>query len=150
VNISDKLHAKHTFSADTIARNPALFGRSIEGTGLGLPEPEKPRLKQKRSKVSELEKDFEGYLRVAILNTTSVYAQFPLRIGNGSNYYLDFLTVEAQNPSRISIIGYEVKGPYARSTGIVKLKAAASLYPWIKFYMVTRENEIWKYEAVLP
>jgi len=44
---------------------------------------------------------------------------------------------------------YEVKG-FMRDDAAVKLKVAASLYPWIKFHLVTRKKGEWIIQEVLP
>lgn len=40
---------------------------------------------------------------------------------------------------------HEVKGGYIREDSILKLKMAAELFPWFKFYLVQRERGEWKY-----
>lgn len=74
-----------------------------------------------------------------------------LPLANGLRYKLDFLTsrddIDPADPYVIE--GFEVKG-FARSTGIAKLKMAATLYPWIKFYLVYKRDGAWQTEDVKP
>lgn len=113
---------------------------------------EKPRIKQKQRKVSLLEERWGKELRVKHPGAT-IYEQFPLPIGNGSNYYVDYLIVRGGRGTDrpLEMFGDEVKGPYARSTGIVKLKAAATRFPWIKFSLVSEiKGRGWSVQEVLP
>ena len=74
-----------------------------------------------------------------------IYTQaITLRIANGCRYTVDFITV-----NEFAISAYEVKG-FFRDDANVKLKVAASLYPWIKFHLVTRKKGEWRIEPVLP
>jgi hypothetical protein len=77
-----------------------------------------------------------------------IYREVSLPLANGLRYKVDFLCVDTMG----AVYGYEVKG-FARSTGIAKLKMAATLYPWIKFVLVSkrtkREGGGWNKEEVL-
>ena len=42
---------------------------------------------------------------------------------------------------------YEVKGPFRRKDSIVKLRVAASLYPF-RFFLVTRSGDEWVEQEV--
>lgn len=137
-------------ASDSVRRlNPGLFGQPIAAPV--QTEVPKKRLRQRTDKRSELEIRFGQHLGSLHPNST-IHEQFPLRIGNGSNYYLDFLVVAHDHPAEgFYFFGYEVKGPYARSTGIVKLKAAAALHKWINFELVSESSRgAWDFERVLP
>lgn len=108
----------------------------------------KKRLRQRTDKRSALEDRFGAYLKANAAGS-AVYDQFPLRIGSGCNYYLDFLRVDDLILA-YRCFGYEVKGSYARTAGIVKLKAAATRYPWIEFSLVSWINGQWVFERVRP
>src|SRR5437879_5999667 len=110
-------------SADTRKRNPGLV---MGHAAMHANEPEKKRLRQPVRKVSRLEESFEVYLK-SVNPADRVYAQFPLSLGAGCNYYLDFFSYKFREETGNLFFGYEVKGPHARSTGIVKLKVAARM-----------------------
>lgn len=78
----------------------------------------------------------------------SIYREISLPLANGVRYKPDFIvgSIEFDRP-----IGYEVKGQ-RRAAGIAKLKVAATLYPWISFYIVTREKPggAWQCDRVHP
>ncbi len=80
-----------------------------------------------------------------------VYREVSLPLANGVRYKVDFLCASAD--STLTVSAFEVKG-HARSTGIVKLKIAARLFPWIQFHLVTKRKKAhsggWDVECVLP
>lgn len=81
-----------------------------------------------------------------------LHREVALPLANGVKYKLDWLRV-IRTDNGCDCIGFEVKG-VARSTGIVKIKVAASLYPWISFRLVTKRRKKdgggWAEEEVLP
>lgn len=108
------------------------------------------RTRQRADKRSELEIKFGEYLRNRWPNAR-IYEQFPIRIGNGCNYYVDYVVVCQHEQHRyVTVHAYEVKGPFSRANGITKLKAAASLCPWIKFQMASDGLHKWELEDILP
>jgi hypothetical protein len=109
------------------------------------------RTKQRTKKTSALEERWGVKLRETFPHART-YEQFPLSIGNGCNYYVDFLAVFGgrDRNERLDVRGYEVKGPYSRTAGIVKLKAAATRFPWIRFFLVSLVNGKWREEEVFP
>lgn len=76
-----------------------------------------------------------------------IYPQaITLKLGNGVRYRPDFIVVEEvtvpglPEPVR-HITAYETKGGWVTSTGKLKVKLAPERYPWITFYVVTRNRE---------
>lgn len=106
----------------------------------------KRRIRQNSSGMNKTEQAFFEYLQHNIGRTFSVMAQcVTLRLANGVRYCPDFI-VKGDNFAH----AYEVKG-FMRDDAAVKLKVAASLYPWIKFHLVTkRKCGGWDILEVLP
>lgn len=131
--------------------------RSPRAIGFGLPAvaetaSSERRTRQRQKKTSLLEERWGRVLAERNPGAT-IYDQFPLRIGNGSNYYVDYVVITGgrHRGEPLVITAWEVKGPYSRSTGIVKLKAAATRYPWIQFQLVSESaNRGWKSEEIFP
>jgi hypothetical protein len=117
------------------------------------------RIRQSSKGPNKTEAAFAAFLRAELtrLRPGSVVLEqaITLRIANGSRFTPDIVTV---SPAGITseqgseVAAYEVKG-FARDDAIVKLKVAASLYPWIQFVLVTagdRTRTIWNMEEVRP
>lgn len=123
---------------------------------LGMPSPVstaavaagEKRVKQKAHKRSALEDRWATQLAMRHPRV-QIHEQFPLRIGNNCNYYVDFLFALGTRGA-LEVHAHEVKGPYSRFAGIVKLKAAASLYPWIRFQLVSFKDGRWIEEEIFP
>ncbi len=86
--------------------------------------------------------------------SASIHREVSLPLCNGARYKVDFLVgsaVAPDSPGPTRPQAYEVKGQ-KRSTGILKLKVAASLYPWIVFHIVTRPRKggAWQIDQVYP
>ena len=111
-------------------------------------EPQQKRIRQSGRAPSKLELAFAEYLAEAYPRA-KIYAQaVTLKIANGCRYCPDFFV--AGGPS-YDVEAYEVKGPHAWDDSIVKLKVAASAYPWITFRLVSRDKRgAWRIEGVLP
>lgn len=138
------------FSLDSI-KDPALRDRLAASSSTVAPTPSK-RLRQKSGDgMNNWEREWLGVLRARPGHRTD-HREVSLPLANGLRYKLDFLTFRDLPDSGVPIKwleGFEVKG-FARSTGIAKLKMAATLYPWIKFYLVYKKNGVWQTEAVQP
>lgn len=102
------------------------------------------RIRQNSTGLNKTEISFFEYLENTSPLPTKVYAQaITLRIANGCRYTPDFFTIGQ------GIKAYEVKG-FMRDDAAVKLKVTASLFPWIKFHLVTRKGGTWQIHEVLP
>ena len=104
-------------------------------------------VRQPKRKISDLERRWGEKLHQAYPNA-QIYPQFPLSLGTGCNYYVDFLIV-TRTSMAWTIRADEVKG-WRRETGLAKLKIAARIYPWIRFYLVTRGPAGWIERLVEP
>ena len=123
-----------------------------------VPTPAKPKAirqhqgdgmnKWERAFLADLRSRYSGSL-------VSIHREVSLPIGNGVRYKVDFVVaMKLSEDGGASIVrAFEVKGQF-RSTGIVKLKVAASTYPWIQFYLVTKQKKKdgggWDVEEVRP
>lgn len=110
------------------------------------PLKQKGRLRQNASGLNKLEQSFKEYLGVNLGPLVPILDQcITLKIANGCRYTPDFIA-----RGQMGRLGaYEVKG-FMRDDAAVKLKVAASLYPWIKFHLVSRKKGAWLIQEILP
>lgn len=139
-----------TVSDATRRLNPQLFATTEQVRGIIKATVEKARIRQhKGDGMNRWERE---YLAVLDVQWSHIHREVSLPLANGLRYKVDFLCVSTKQPA-LEVVGYEVKGR-ARSTGIAKLKMAASLYPWIVFFLVTKRRKKdgggWTEERVLP
>jgi hypothetical protein len=75
----------------------------------------------------------------------AIYAQsISLRLGDDCRYLPDLVTITPALDGAFSMTCYETKAPHAfRKAGIVKIKAAARQYPFIRFVLVMRDKGNW-------
>ena len=114
-------------------------------------------LRQSAGGLNKLEQAFLGHLPADSIHSTVLTQAITLKIANGCRYTPDFvLTGGAPNDPLTPpcwwgtlLRAYEVKG-FMRDDAAVKLKVAASLYPWIAFHLVTRKKGVWQITPVLP
>jgi hypothetical protein len=123
--------------------------------------PVKKRLRQNATGLNKTEAAFLATLKAGGIAEASDGTDvlppqsITLRIGNGVRYTPDFFTVghepiEDAAGNAQTLRAYEVKG-FMRDDAAVKLKVAASLYPWIKFHLVSkRKGGGWDVQEVLP
>lgn len=116
-----------------------------------VPAPAKRRLRQRSTpKLNKTEAAFELWLQQGNGGSTIHSQSVTLGLGNGVRYTPDFVVALA--PGLVGegreIMAYEVKG-FMRDDAAVKVKVAASLYPWIQFYLVTKaKGGGWQMEEV--
>lgn len=110
----------------------------------------KPRLRQNSKGLNKTEAAFLAWLTVqssSQAHRTILEQAITLRLGNGVRYTPDFF-----RPSPDAVF-YEVKG-FMRDDAAVKIKVAATLFPWWRFYLVTkrtkRQGGGWQIDRVLP
>jgi hypothetical protein len=116
-------------------------------------KPMKNRIRQNSAGLNKTEAAFEQWLKDH--TTAPILSQkVTLSIANGCRYTVDFVVVHEHASSLVSnsfveLHAYEVKG-FMRDDAAVKLKVAASLYPWIKFHLVSkRKGGGWDVQEVL-
>ena len=116
-------------------------------------------IRQKRKgQASKLQLAFQEWMEAKFVPYPDYYKVMgeviTLRLGNGVTYRPDAWTAERMGKlkSAVRLVAWEVKGPHFWAAAKVKLKVAATMYPWIQFNLVTRpqRNGEWKIERVEP
>lgn len=103
------------------------------------------RIRQSRDKMNALELEWFGICKSTYPEDCQILAQaIRFRLGNGIWYKPDVVAFGKR------VYAYEVKGPHAFRGGFENLKVAASLYPWIEWTLVWKENGQWQEQEVLP
>lgn len=143
-----------TMSASVKRMNAHLLGPAPAPRAGGTPaststSPDPKRIRQRAGDgMNAWEREYRAAL-LADFPGSSIHREVALPLANGLSYKVDFLV---GRPERAPL-GYEVKG-LARAAGIAKLKMAATVYPWIQFYLVTKKRKRdgggWAVERVLP
>lgn len=115
------------------------------------PKPKKKRIRQSvKPLLNRLEAEFLRKLEKTLPSAiTKLYSQsVRLRLANGLTYTPDFFVFHRHG----SPWAYEVKGKHAWDDAIVKIKCAATTYPYITFYMVWKDKQSgqWQEQHVLP
>jgi hypothetical protein len=109
----------------------------------------KARLRQDTKGPNRTEAAFDAYLRADDEQDHIKREGITLRIGNGVRYTPDFTS---QNLEGMTCF-WEVKG-FMREDAAIKVKVAASLFPFFIFYLVTKRTKKqgggWSIEQVLP
>lgn len=145
--------------------NPHLFGTTEQVQGVIRATVEahcaaKKRIRQKDGDgLNKTERAFLAYLRATYPGDTHYSQAFSLRLGNGANYRPDFISVRIAIPESaaerivVRVRAWETKG-FKREASAVRIKVAASLYPWIDFNLVTkqrkREGAGWSIQKIHP
>jgi hypothetical protein len=115
------------------------------------PMKNKGGIRQNSAGLNKTEQAFKDYIETC---HNRVLAQaVTLKLANGVRYTVDFFcpckrTMD-DGDEVTDCYAYEVKG-FMRDDAAVKLKVAASLYPWIKFHLVTRKKGQWQIQEVRP
>lgn len=105
----------------------------------------KRRMRQSAAPLNKTETAFREFLAQRFAGYSVLSQSVTLKLANGCRYTPDFIVPAGLLPMH----AYEVKG-FMRDDAGVKLKVAASLYPWIKFHLVTRlRNGAWDVQEVL-
>lgn len=114
------------------------------------PAPVRNRLRQNTGpKMNKTEEAFFEYLKATMPDCDYThYAQsITLLIANGCRYTPDFISVSKLTGEWLA---HETKG-FMRDDAGVKIKVAASVYPAIKFRLVTkRKGGQWDIQEILP
>lgn len=117
-----------------VARNAHLLGQAPAAPRAKVEAP-KDRLRQDGAGMNKTEAAFFEHLRETRAGAY-IHREPSLPIANGCRYKVDFL-VATITGAALCVEAYEVKG-FMREDAAVKLKVAASVYPWISFFLVTR------------
>ena len=99
------------------------------------------RIRQNSAGLNKTEQAFYDYLKAredpGVLRTVLPPQSVTLRIANGCRYTPDFVVAYHHNTMASELVAYEVKG-FLRDDAAVKLKVAATAFPWITFHLVTK------------
>ena len=104
------------------------------------------RIRQNSAGLNKTEQAFYDYLKTrgepGVLRTVLPPQSITLRIANGCRYTPDFVVVyhvqsDDSNGYAQELVAYEVKG-FLRDDAAVKLKVAATAFPWISFHLVAK------------
>ena len=119
----------------------------------GILKPMWNPIRQRRGGASKLQRDFLSEMQ-SVNQSRNVWIlddAITLKLANGVTYRPDVWKIVWGDPAVPMILAYEVKGPHFWAAAKVKLKVAASAYPWIEFHLVTRpvRGRDWKIERVL-
>jgi len=100
------------------------------------------RIRQNSAGLNKTEQAFFDYLKTrsdpGVLRTVLPPQSITLRIANGCRYTPDFVVAyHGALPEPVELVAYEVKG-FMRDDAAVKIKVAATAFPWITFHLVTK------------
>lgn len=132
-----------TFPSKLLAKNPAWAKAIAEQTPIATAERRRP------SDVPEMnatERRYADRLRTLVDAGEVLWFAFNevrLRVGVGAYYKPDFFVQYADG--RIEC--HETKG-FEREAAMVRIKAAANLFPRIAFVLVKRQGGQWAYEQI--
>jgi len=124
---------------------------------LDIPEPAAkpakkagPRIRQNSDGLNKTEQAFFDYLKSAFPHRFVNAQALTLKIGNGCRYTPDFSVASFHDGEPGDVQCYEVKG-HMRDDAAVKIKVAASAFPWITFFLVSRAKQGggWEFQKVL-
>lgn len=110
------------------------------------PNPTKNRIRQNSAGLNKTEQAWLNEISLRWPNFQILSQAVTLKLGNGVRYTPDFMVKFGIHGE---LFAWEVKG-FLRDDANVKLKVAASLYPWIKFHLVTRKKGEWIIQEILP
>lgn len=134
--------------------NPQLFPAAI----MTNPEPQagaKKRIRQHQGDgMNKTERAFLEFLKDEFPMGRHYPQTFSVRIANGASYRPDFISVfPTAGAKGVQLSAWETKG-FMREAAAVRIKLAASLFPWITFHLVTKQKLKdgggWSIEEVLP
>jgi hypothetical protein len=130
------------------ARYQQQASRQLEGKPAAIPavvSTGKKRLRQSSTGLNKTEAAYLEHLRGGYPGGQIYTQAITLKIGNGVRYTPDFVIID-----KPSVTACEVKG-FMRDDAAVKVKVAASLYPWITFFLVSkRKGGGWDIQEILP
>jgi hypothetical protein len=99
----------------------------------------------KTRRMTHLEVAFGEHLRFIVGPVWQGYEAITLKLAHDTRYTPDFFAIMPDGELRC----YEVKGAFAREDSIIKLRVAASMFPF-KFILVRREGDRWIEREVSP
>lgn len=108
--------------------------------------PAKKRLRQKSGGLNKTEAAFLEYLKRTYPHNEVFAQKVTLLIANGVRFTPDFIMPSLETGQ---VFAFETKG-FMRDDAAVKIKVAASVYPWIKFFLVSKaKGGTWSIQEIL-
>jgi hypothetical protein len=101
------------------------------------------RIRQNSAGLNKTEQAFYDYLKTredpGVPRTVLPPQSVTLRIANGCRYTPDFVVAyhHSTDIPSVDLVAYEVKG-FMRDDAAVKIKVAATAFPWITFHLVAK------------
>jgi hypothetical protein len=133
--------------------NPSVFepvvAQKCPQDASEAPKPSKRIRQSTKPLLNKLEEEFLEHLQTIWLTSRIQSQSIRFKLGNGIWYKPDFVVPMVGHTCE-ALVAYEVKGPHAFRGGFENLKVAASLYPWIKWILVWKEDGEWREQEVLP
>lgn len=121
-------------------------GAACGSTANGMTPKPGTRVRQsKKPLMNKLETEWSQWLKETFPSNPIVPQAIRFRLGNGNWYKTDFVMFSPD-----CVVAYEVKGKHAFRGGFENLKVAASLYPWIKWCLVWKQDGQWMEQEILP
>lgn len=130
-------------------------GLDLAGYLVAEAKTDEKRIRQKNGDgMNKTERAFFVHLKATFPDAAHFPQRLSLRLANGASYRPDFISVFTLSPDTesdsIRLTAWETKG-FMREAAAVRIKVAASLYPWIAFCLVTKKKGGgWKVERILP
>lgn len=152
MQLSD-LNPKYLAQAEAQLRpSAAKLATAVTVPELQPAAPAKARLRQRtKPLLNRLETAFLARLEHQYQHGATILSQsVTLKIANGCRYTVDFMVITRREDYGIGIEAWEVKGPKSWEDGMIKLKVAAALYPWITFNLASGNAGTWRIQQILP
>ena len=111
-----------------------------------------PRLRQKEGDgLNKTERAAVAHLTASCAGGIVFVQRFTLKLANGCRYTPDIVVAYiSADGSCVRLVAYEVKG-FMRDDAAVKLKVAASSFPWIQFKLMSRaKGGAWDVQDMHP
>lgn len=136
---------------ERIKRANAGVATSPLPTAPALEKP-KARLRQRtKPLLNGLETRFLNYMTPQLKQGETILSQaITLKLANGLRLTPDFTVVNRRPDYGIGVAMWEVKGPFAYEDSLIKLKVAASLYPFFSWTLASYKDGAWQFQKILP
>lgn len=131
----------------------ALVEREEVLKAAGIPFPPKRAPSHTPGKMNKTEAEYALMLEVRKRAEGILYYGFEkvtLKIGDDCRYTPDFFVIMEGQDHETRLEFHEVKGPHMRDDSLVKLKAAATQFPWATFYLCRKTKDGWQEPREIP
>lgn len=151
MNLSDLNPKYQAQVAAALSRSPASVP-GIPGLASLPVDKEKPRLRQRtKPLLNGLETRFLSYMQPQLKHGEIILSQaITLKLANGCRLTPDFAVINHHKDFGIGVAMWEVKGPFAFEDSLIKLKVAATLFPFFSWTMASYKHGTWTFQPILP